>query len=122
MGDVFVSGSTSETQGLTYIEAMAAGLPIVARRDRCLDDILVPGWNGYDFTDRKGLLEGLDAVLFGESDIAYGENARKNVQKLSTEAFARNVEKVYEEVMKRDAISKKREEYESRKIRRLSRR
>jgi 1,2-diacylglycerol 3-alpha-glucosyltransferase len=122
MGDVFVSGSTSETQGLTYIEAMAAGLPIVARRDRCLDDILVPGWNGYDFTDRKGLLEGLDAVLFSSSGIAYGENARKNVQKLSTEAFARNVEKVYEEVMKRDAISKKREEYESRKIRRLFRR
>jgi len=68
------------------------------------------------------LLEGLDAVLFGADDIAYGENARKNVQKLSTEAFARNVEKVYEEVMKRDAIAKKREEYESRKIRRLFRR
>lgn len=119
MGDVFVSGSTSETQGLTYIEAMAAGLPIVARRDRCLEDILVPGWNGYDFTDRKGLLEGLDAILFGTDNVSYGENAIKNVQKLSTEAFARNVEKVYEEVMKRDAISKKREEYESRKIRRL---
>lgn len=119
MGDVFVSGSTSETQGLTYIEAMAAGLPIVARRDRCLDDILVPGWNGYDFIDRKGLLEGLDAVLFGTEHISYGENAIINVQKLSTEAFARNVEKVYEEIMKRDAISKKREEYESKKIRRL---
>ncbi len=119
MGDVFVSGSTSETQGLTYIEAMAAGLPVVARRDRCLDDILVQGWNGYDFVDRKGLLEGLDAVLFGTDNIPYGENARINVQKLSTEAFARNVEKVYEEVMKRDAISKKREEYESKKIRRL---
>ncbi len=98
---------------------MAAGLPVVARRDRCLDDILVQGWNGYDFVDRKGLLEGLDAVLFGTDNIPYGENARINVQKLSTEAFARNVEKVYEEVMKRDAISKKREEYESKKIRRL---
>jgi 1,2-diacylglycerol 3-alpha-glucosyltransferase len=122
MGDVFVSGSTSETQGLTYIEAMAAGLPVVARQDRCLDDILIPGWNGYDFTERRGLLEGLDAVLFGTDGTAYGENARKNVQKLSTEAFARNVIKVYEEVMKRDAISKKREEYESRKIRRVFRR
>jgi len=119
IGDVFVSGSTSETQGLTYIEAMAAGLPVVARKDRCLDDILVPGWNGYDFVDKEGLLAGLDAVLFLNENISYGENARKNVQKLSTESFAKNVVKVYEEVMEREAIAKKREEYETKKIKRL---
>ncbi|MUT94720.1 MAG: glycosyltransferase [Subdoligranulum sp.] len=33
LGDVFVSASTSEAQGLTYIEAMAAGLPLLCHAD-----------------------------------------------------------------------------------------
>lgn len=35
-GDIFVCASTSETQGLTYIEAMASALPLVCRKDPCL--------------------------------------------------------------------------------------
>ena len=35
LGDVFVSASTSETQGLTYIEAAANGLPLLCRQDDC---------------------------------------------------------------------------------------
>lgn len=46
LGDIFVSASTSETQGLTYIEAAANGLPLLCRRDTCLDGVLVEGKNG----------------------------------------------------------------------------
>lgn len=116
LGDVFVSASRSETQGLTYIEAMAAGLPVVARKDKCLEDILKPGWNGFDFTDRAGLTEGLDAVFFNKNNIPFGENARLKVRKYASEEFARNVEIVYEEVMQRDAISEQRAAYERKKI------
>ena len=116
LGDVFVSASQSETQGLTYIEAMAAGLPVVAKKDKCLEDILNPGWNGFDFTDRNGLMEGLDAVFFNENNTPFGENARLKVRKYSSEEFARNVEGVYEEVMQRDAISEQRAAYERKKI------
>ena len=119
LGDLFVSASQSETQGLTYIEAMAAGLPIVAKQDKCLQDILEVGWNGYDFSDRISLMKGLDAIFFGNDSIPYGENARTKMKKYSAEEFARNVEKVYEEVIKRDAISEQREAYESRKINHL---
>lgn len=116
LGDVFVSASQSETQGLTYIEAMAAGLPVVAKKDKCLEDILVPGWNGFDFNDREGLIKGLDAIFFNENGIPFGENARLKVKKYSTEEFARNVEMVYEEVIQRDAISVQRAAYERKKI------
>nr|WP_246241092.1 glycosyltransferase [Anaerocolumna sedimenticola] len=116
LGDVFVSASQSETQGLTYIEAMAAGLPVVAKRDKCLEDILEPGWNGYDFTDREGLIKGLDAIFFENNGIPYGENAKIRMQRYSSEEFAKNVERVYEEVMQRDAISEQRAAYETKKI------
>jgi 1,2-diacylglycerol 3-alpha-glucosyltransferase len=116
MGAVFVSASNSETQGLTYIEAMAAGLPIVAKQDKCLEDILVNGWNGYDFTDRKGIIKGLDAIFFSGDSVTYGENAKITVKKYSAQEFAFNVEKVYKEIMERDAVSERREVSESRKI------
>lgn len=48
-GDVFVSASQSETQGLTYIEAMACGLPMLCRKDRCLDAVIEHGCNGFEY-------------------------------------------------------------------------
>lgn len=116
IGDVFVSGSTSETQGLTYIEAMAAGLPVVARDDKCLDEILDIGKNGYKFTTKDELIHGLDAILYESSDIPYGENARIKMQKYSTEEFAKNILNVYEEVMNRELVYSRQNEIESRKI------
>lgn len=98
-GDVFVSASNSETQGLTYIEAMAAGLPLVAKKDRCLDDILENGVNGYIFEDKKSLMDGLDAVLLNPQDICYGENSLSIVEKYSTEEFAKKIEHIYTKVI-----------------------
>ena len=46
-GDLFINASTSETQGLTYIEAMACSLPVLCRKDDCLADVVKPGENGF---------------------------------------------------------------------------
>jgi 1,2-diacylglycerol 3-alpha-glucosyltransferase len=119
LGDVFVSASQSETQGLTYIEAMAAGVPVVAKQDKCLETILEQGWNGFSFTNRTELIQGLDTILFGNDGIPYGVNARNKMKHLSTEEFAQNVENVYEEVVQRYAIEEQREDYESKKINRI---
>ena len=35
LADIFATASTSETQGITYIEALACGLPLVCRYDKC---------------------------------------------------------------------------------------
>jgi len=45
--DLFVSASTSETQCLAMVEAIAAGLPVAAVWDEAFEDILVDGVNGY---------------------------------------------------------------------------
>jgi 1,2-diacylglycerol 3-alpha-glucosyltransferase len=49
LADVFVSASRSETQGLTYIEALACGLPAVCRRDPSLDGVIVDDLNGWQY-------------------------------------------------------------------------
>ena len=41
MSDVFCSASITETQGLTFIEAMAASLPVLARYDQNLEETLL---------------------------------------------------------------------------------
>lgn len=46
MGDVFCSASHSETQGLTYVEAMASGLCVCAVNDPCLDGVVEDGVSG----------------------------------------------------------------------------
>lgn len=63
LGDVFVSASTSETQGLTYVEAAANGLPLVCRSDLCLKEILKPGENGYEYTCKNDFLQKIDIFL-----------------------------------------------------------
>lgn len=116
LGDVFVSASQSETQGLTYIEAMAAGLPAVAKEDDCLNDILINGVNGYKFNNEKELTSGLDKVLFTDKETPYGENARKLMQKFSTEAFGKSVEAVYLEVLEKGHSLEQTDSLENKKI------
>lgn len=116
LGDVFVSASKSETQGLTYIEAMASGLPVVAREDKCLEDILEQGYNGYTFVDREGFYYGLDQILFLDTRTSYSENAVKKVRKYSTQEFATQVEQVYSLVVSRDKVYRKRVTFENRRI------
>ena len=116
LGNVFVSASRSETQGLTYIEAMASGLPVVAREDKCLEDILEEGKNGYSFTDTNGLYQGLDQILFLDTQTNYSENSIEKVKKYSTQEFALQIEKVYQHVISRDQVFCKRPAYDTKKI------
>jgi glycosyltransferase involved in cell wall biosynthesis len=47
LGDIFVFASTSETQGMVILEAMSAGLPVVAVRSSGIDDVVRQGMNGF---------------------------------------------------------------------------
>lgn len=57
-GDIFVSASESETQGLTYSEALAAGLPLLVKDDTCLKNVLKHKQNGYGFIDQSDFIQG----------------------------------------------------------------
>jgi 1,2-diacylglycerol 3-alpha-glucosyltransferase len=63
VGDVFVSASRSETQGLTFIEAMACGLPLLCRRDPSLASVVLEGRTGWQFEDAEQFTAHLDSLL-----------------------------------------------------------
>jgi len=99
LGDVFVSASTSETQGLTYIEAAANGLPLLCRRDPCLDDVLVEGGNGYEYEAEDEFCEILDTILQNPDWCrSAGMQSRQIADGFDKSTFAEKIEDVYETV------------------------
>ena len=106
LGDVFSSSSTSETQGLTYYEAMACGLPLVCRDDECLDGILENDVNGYRCTSLVEIAGGIIRILHDENKLrAMSASSLEIIKKYSTDTFGQHVEEIYLETM--DAYKKK---------------
>ena len=96
--DFFVSASLSETQGMTFVEAMAAGLPLLARRDVVLEELLIEGRTGRYFTDAEDLARILkDMEQMSEEELSrMKEQVLKQVQPLSAEVFYERAIHVYE--------------------------
>lgn len=63
LGDVFVSASLSETQGLTFIEALACGLPLLCHRDPSLASVVLEGRTGWQYEDAAQFTAHLSALL-----------------------------------------------------------
>ena len=100
LGDIFVSASTSETQGLTYIEAAANGLPLLCRRDPCLDDVLVEGQNGFEYEAEEEFCHLLDIILQNpEWCHVAGAQSAQIASGFDKTSFAQRIEDVYEAVV-----------------------
>lgn len=97
LADVFVSASTSETQGLTYIEAAANGLPLLCRKDECLCDIIVDGENGYQYTTVEEFQKELNNII---ADSDWRESAAKRSKEIAEtfdkSHFGDTMETIYE--------------------------
>ena len=96
LGDLFVTASTSETQGLTYFEALAAGIPVLCRRDKCVDGVVEDGVNGWQYEGTGDFSSRLSAFC---DDPALrrqmARNAWTSAEKFSAEAFGGAVEALY---------------------------
>lgn len=112
VGDIFVSASQSETQGLTYFEGMACGLPVLCRADPCLDGVVENGFNGWQWKDEAEFASALNTII---SDPALRgqlhQNALATAARYSAEHFAQQVLDAYQQ-----AIALKQYEPEHRSI------
>ncbi|MBQ1522819.1 MAG: RecX family transcriptional regulator [Erysipelotrichaceae bacterium] len=98
--DRFVSASLTETQGLTFIEAMAAGLPVLARDKVALNNVLIDGYNGYYFRTVTDLVEKTEMLMdMNENEWEEMREASKTkADEYSLENFGKAVMKVYQEI------------------------
>ena len=101
-GDAFVCASQSETQGLTYFEALACGLPLLVRADPCLRGVVQDGANGWQWRDADSFaaaLAALEAAPAGQEALRAG--ALATAERYSAGHFAAQVLHAYEETLDR---------------------
>ena len=100
LGDVFVSASTSETQGLTYVEAAANGLPLLCRKDPCLDGVLIEGRNGWEYEAEEEFCDIIDAILRNPAQRQEaGSQSEQIAASFDKSNFAEKIEDIYESVV-----------------------
>lgn len=100
IGDVFVNASLTETQGLTFIEAMAASVPIVAKYAPNLSEFIINNKNGIlvkrDLDFSNSIISVLSNKSLSEKLIKNGiETAKLN----SSEEFGDKLEMLYAEII-----------------------
>ena len=97
VADLFVNFSVTETQGLTYIEALASGVPLLVKYDDNLDGVIKAGENGYSFTDDLDFGP-LFNKLYNDKELfnKITENSSKAcIERFSAENYALNVLDIY---------------------------
>ena len=108
IGDVFVSASQSETQGLTYIEAMACGLPLLCLQDICLNSVLTPGKNGYAFESDLDFFDSFSKIFHSIYHLRLlSSNAYQTAYYFSKEMFAHRAIQLYKDVIIERGVNEK---------------
>lgn len=101
--DVFATSSTSETQGLTVIEAMGAGKPVLAIKDESFEEVMTDQKEGIFFETEE---EYINAVvkLYKDPNLTdqMAKEGIKTALKYSPLSYAKNVYEIYESVINKD--------------------
>ncbi|AZT84938.1 glycosyltransferase [Marinobacter sp. NP-4(2019)] len=97
LGDAFLFASKSETQGMVILEAMAAGLPVVAVRSSGIEDVVRDGLNGFKTPERQDQWCAQVKRLLEDDELRQemSERALAFASDFSVEQFARDVHDIY---------------------------
>lgn len=101
--DVFATSSTTETQGLTVIEAMGAAKPVIAIKDESFEEVMTNDKEGFFFETEKEYVEQL-TKLYNDKNLRkrLSESGIKTAAKYSPLTYAKSVYKIYEKVIDKD--------------------
>ena len=103
LADIYTSASITETQGLTFMEAMAAGKIVLARFDSNLTGTIINGKTGFFFTDDASFVSQVEKIfsLTKEQKQAIIDEAYRIVDVYSIDKFYNNVVRVYKRAIRK---------------------
>ena len=109
LSNCFATASHTETQGLTVIEAMSAGIPVVCLDDESFNTVVIEGICGYLFKDKKKYKNSIIKLMSDKDNaIKMGRKALIESDKYSAKYYAESVMKVYEIALNGRVPGKKR--------------
>lgn len=92
--DAFVFPSMFDTQGLSVIEALAAGVPTVVKKDSATSEFIEDDKNGYHFSDHFDLHEKIINAIKNKGKLS--ENSMKSAKKFDIRNATDNLLGIYE--------------------------
>lgn len=96
VSNAFITASTTETQGLTVIEALAASLPVICIDDDAFKSVVVDNFNGRIFKNKKECLQIVEELSTNKLELdSLTDKAEVSVRKYSLPSFAESVLEVY---------------------------
>ena len=96
--DFFISASTSETQGLTYLESLASGTPVIAHGNPYLDNLISDKMFGTLYYGEHDLAGAILEALIATPDMDEQKLADK-LYEISAENFGKRVHEFYLDAM-----------------------
>lgn len=96
IGNIFVTASTTETQGLTIIEAMSASLGVVCICDESFRNTVIHGLNGFLFKNKRDYRKYIEQLVSDKYLLKkVGSQARISTNQYSSKYYAMRVMDVY---------------------------
>ena len=96
IGNIFVTASKTETQGLTVIEAISSGLPVVCMEDDSFKLAIINEYNGLFFNDEEEYLKNI--LYLYENRKKYTNMSKQTVnssEQFSSEMYGKKILEVY---------------------------
>ncbi len=103
LADLFINASVTETQGLTFIEAIAAKTLVLCRFDENLADVIKDNETGFYFSDDNSFRDRLKYIidLDEETKNKIILQASKNNEKYSMKLFYERMMEVYNRALRK---------------------
>ncbi len=96
LADIFLNASESETQGLTFLESIASGVPVVCKDNPVNKNFLIPDVNGKSYKTEDECVELCVQLLKDKSKLQQMKLlSPDSVKAFSLEYFSENLNSLY---------------------------
>lgn len=104
IGDIYVTASLSDTNSISMLEGMAAGLPVLQLTDPLNEGQVVDGINGYSFDNAEEMAGYMRKIrdMTAEERQNLSESVINSVKTSGSEDLAKNLLSVYTDVLTRE--------------------